>query len=284
MSLMHFIVTGEAGHGKDTIGDRLVANYGYAIIGFADAIKDETSARYVNSPDKITRDYLNNRRTKNLPLPGLALRFCSDDDYVKIALREFDNEDRALFSQLRDVCIKENTHFPSMDDKKFGTSSWHHNMTRDNFLDTERLMLPRSSRRITQIYGTEYRRTAPFGHPTYWIDVVANEIQSSTTPKAICGGRYKDEIDFAKSHGYPRIHVVRPGHGEVAVQHASEIIAPPDNDTIVLINDATVEDLHRKVDHMMSLLLAGKSARHIAGEFAGEPAHLVRENKRFAMI
>jgi hypothetical protein len=254
--LPHVLLTGEAGHGKDTMCDRMISHHGYSRIGFADGVKDETCSRYLGSPINITRDYLNERSIKELPQASLALKYCSDAAYVEIALRAFESEDRELFA---------------MTVTKFGGISGYSQA--ESFVLDVRMELPRSSRRITQVYGTEYRRTAPNGYAAYWIDRLQVKMESLHTPHAIADGRFPNEVALAEKINIPRIHVVRPSFGELkgvqASTHESENIPPPDAQTIILLNDGDLASIHAKVDHAVELLKQGASYVAIKAEMAG---------------
>lgn len=260
MSLPHILVTGEAGHGKDTVYERLAEKFGYGHTGFANGLKDEISDRYFASPDTVTRDYLNRRETKETPLPGLALTYCSDPNFVKVALKAFEEEDRALYQQMR----------TQIGPLMLARSPWKEAFAGGEFPLAERLLLPRSPRRIAQVYGTEYRRLEPNGYPTYWLDVFRSKIEAAEGPQAVPDGRFPNEVDLARELDMPRIHVVRPGYGGLvggqANSHASEQqIPPPDADTIVLKNDRDLNWLWAKVDKVVELLLSGMPTREIKG-------------------
>jgi hypothetical protein len=241
MRYPHLIITGEAGHGKDTVADHLVEKLGYCTIAFADLQKKEVISAYSNSPEVVDIDFLLIRETKKTPSDRLSLVHCNDADFVKVALATFKQEDMDLF-KLRKKGILDNP---------------RHN----EYTEKERLTLPRSPRRITQTWGTEFRRQSEFGHELYWIDPVTEFIKKSTKPVIVKDGRTPQELEWAKLNQIERIHVVRPGYGETIVKHVTEIIPDTDQNTLTLLNDKSLLDLISKVNLDVIPSLQDKSPR-----------------------
>jgi hypothetical protein len=271
----HIIVTGEAGHGKDTIGLHLVEQYGYRRLGFADSLRDEMVEAYAGAPEPVTIEFMGIREIKNLPQHRLALRFCSDKDFVGVALEAFAQEDEAFWRE----CLERASSFsdgldtpdnwrsamgevrarllPSIPDLDWNKALAPH---RTGFTDEERELLPRSYRRIAQVWGTEYRRRSEFGYDSYWLDQVDAIMRSSTIPLVITDGRFPNELDWAESVGMQRIHTYRPGYGETKIVHDSEKIPPPTPTTIVISNDRDLISLLTKVDQQMAMLVRADDA------------------------
>jgi hypothetical protein len=247
MKHLHVLTTGEAGHGKDTIGKHLIAAYGYGRVAFADELRAQMIIAYSGAPEPVTLELMDRRDTKNVPQERFALRYCSDADFVGVALQTFESEDAGPAGDIRPL--------------------------------EERLAMPRSYRRIAQVWGTEYRRRSRFGWDSYWIDKVDAVIQASTRPMVITDGRFDNEVEYAKNNGMQRIHVSKPLHAETKVTHDSEKIPQPDAETIVLLNDSTIQDLHRKIDACATrleragawtgLIDVARQVRNARGKFAG---------------
>lgn len=74
---------GGKGAGKDTCADFLVNERGYRRIGFADLLYQQASDAF-----GVTVAFLNNRATKETPLPELCLANCKDPDFVRCVVEE----------------------------------------------------------------------------------------------------------------------------------------------------------------------------------------------------
>lgn len=205
MELKHLIISGDAGHGKDTLADYLVREYGYTRVGYMDAMRREVSDRYRNAPAPVTPDYLTHDAVKEIPDPRLALMWCSDEQFVAVALACFEEEDAAAGLH--------------------GAA--------------QRMTAPRSPRRIQQCYGTEYRCEQD---KLYWVKLAKPVLDNATTPLVISDGRKPWEIDYGEQIGARRLHVIRPGFRKVSKSHASEVTVPLSPTTIVIMNDAVVTD------------------------------------------
>lgn len=210
-ALPHLIVTGAAGHGKDTIGDHLVASYGYTRLSFSDGIRDEIAEAYRQAPQPVTQAWQSDQRIKNEPDARLALVYCTDERFIGIALQAFEAEDAAIGPR------------PAS--------------------ESDRLLLPRSPRRIQQIWGTEHRRSED---QDYWLKYVERTVDWEK-PQVFTSIRYDNELNLAYRIGGVRIHVDRPGHDRGG-DHQSEQGLPLDPDTIVVRNDADIPALHRRID------------------------------------
>ena len=71
-------LTGRPGVGKDSIGDVLAPQQGFARIAFADALRREVAEAW-----RIDLRMLTDRPTKELELPALAAGMCSDPAFIR---------------------------------------------------------------------------------------------------------------------------------------------------------------------------------------------------------
>lgn len=203
----HIIVSGEAGHGKDTVGSYLVDVHGYVRTAFGDPLKEEVFDVYANSPERVNWDTVNDREIKEVPLQRLALNFCSDKSFNALSVMSFKNEDDHLFRELQGA-------LQLLDKFKRAQFSFSehpsaHFLSASHFSDHERMALPRSFRRICQLWGTEHRRSAS-GNVNYWVDKIDALVEASETPVVITDGRFANELDWAFQKNIERINVMRP--------------------------------------------------------------------------
>lgn len=254
------MVTGEAGHGKDTVANYIADKLGFRTIAFADLQKQEVIDSYKNSPSSVDIVWLNIRETKENPNYRLALEHCSDVNFVSVAMQKYKEEDQLLFTNLRNREPHDFVNESLANTIRNQVTSL--DLGRDGFSDAERMSLPRSPRRITQIWGTEYRRESEFGHERYWIDPVDKIVNESTEPYAVMDGRTPQEINWGKMRGLQRIEVVNSKIHKKVAAHATENIPQPCENTIVLQNESTLEILFQKVDAIIIPRLA--KATHTA--------------------
>ena len=260
MSVGHILITGEAGHGKDTLGRHLIERYGYARTAFADALRGEIIDAWRGSPEPVTLEFMDRRDIKNVPQPRFALIHCSDQNYVRVALEAFALEDAAYFDEMARATVRAIDMGLEPRHMAIEGIDWEAARERGHFSLDDRMRLPRSYRRIAQVWGTEYRRRSVHGHEFYWIDIVRGTLRASRGPIAITDGRDPQEVNWAKASGMQRIHVFKPDHGETKVTHSSERIPPPCEETIVLINDQDVPALLDKLDLALSAAVARRAA------------------------
>lgn len=101
------------------------------------------------------------------------------------------------------------------------------------------------ARRLMQRFGTEVGRDLLGAN--VWIDVLAKRIaESDAGGVAVSDVRFDNEAEWVLSQGGIVIEIVRPGVGP-ANGHASEKPLSRRLVTESVVNDGTVEDLHRKV-------------------------------------
>lgn len=247
-ALPHLFITGAAGHGKDTVGDHLIACYGYEKLSFSDGIRKEIALAYTPSPLPVTPGWQDNRDIKELPQPRLALKHCKDDAFVKVALACFTDEDNRLFDQLK---AHGRASKKSAEKPNGGMTILDFALKCEEPTDAFRLLLPRSPRRIQQIWGTEYRRTQD---PLYWLKYAETKTNFSQ-PQVLTSVRYANELEFGERIGAVRVHVNRPG-AVAAADHITERVLPFDANTILISNDGSLRDLLRKVDAVVAKIVS----------------------------
>lgn len=228
--LPHIFITGKAGHGKDSIGDHLIASFGFEKLSFSDGIRIEVSQAYTRGPEPVTKEWQDVREIKELPQDRLALAYCNDAQFIAVALKAFEQEDQSLFQT-------EKARTPGL------------NAMQKSFSEEDRMLLPRSPRRVQQLWGTEYRRSQD---PLYWLSYAEQKTDFSC-PQVLTSVRYANELEFGSRINAVRIHVERPGLGS-AHDHVTEQMLPMDDKTIVIVNTGSLTDLHAKIDSMMASL------------------------------
>ena len=76
-------LAGQAGVGKDTVADYLVARYGFVKFAFSDALYREVTEAFVLPDESLLRD----RARKELPTYALAGENCNDQDFTAVMAR-----------------------------------------------------------------------------------------------------------------------------------------------------------------------------------------------------
>lgn len=252
---VHILITGRAGHGKDTIGDYLIERYGYECLSVSDGIRQEITGAYKRAPEPVTDAWQNERHLKNVDQARLALKFCDSADFVRCALEAFREEDRTVFLTLAQTA-----------QNCAGTPAARaiaSLLDSDNLSLDMRMALPRSPRRIQQVWGTEYRREQD---PDYWVKY-AEQNTDFSSPKVLTSTRYPNELDMGDRIGGIRFHVERPDHSEAA-QHITEVMLPLRERDVVIHNDGTLAQLYEKVDALMHELMALTPIRKLHGAAA----------------
>jgi hypothetical protein len=152
---------GGKGAGKDTLANYLVTQRNFVRIAFADALYQEVSKAF-----NVSIDFLQNRDTKELPLPEMALDRCRDNNFTH--------------------CLAEELGIVSI----LPTSQLFTELTK-----------PRSPRQIMQWWGTEYRRKSKlYGKDSYWLDQVMDVIaKPPTTNFVVTHVRFSNEADLIES-------------------------------------------------------------------------------------
>lgn len=166
---------GAKGSGKDTLAKILIARLGFVRLSFADALYREVAEAY-----GVAVAFLENRETKETPLPELALANCRDADFVSIALEAI-HAKRGYLGRAFSFLLR----------------------SRD-------LRAPRSPRWTMQLWGTEYRRKSKFGCDTYWIDKVRVQVVANPNVRyVITDVRFKNEAQMVRIFGGLLIRVRR---------------------------------------------------------------------------
>lgn len=176
---------GLRGSGKDTAAAALVSQLGFTRLAFADPLYNEVAEAF-----GVTVAFLQNRDTKELPQPELALVNCKDARFVK-------------------VCIELDIAEAGMD----GVKQRLHALYR-----------PRSPRQILQRWGTDYRRV--LDGDDYWRAQVEKIIDNAPQSSAfvITDVRFPDEALLVTCLGGWLARITRPTAQtqDVALLHVSE--------------------------------------------------------------
>lgn len=281
MSLENIIISGEAGSGKDCVGTYLSSEYGYVRVAYGDEIKNEVLDAFLKKSPSLDLGYMNTRATKETPDPRLALVHCDDKDFVTVAMNVYQKEDQQLFdmlikahanglnlgavndhqivwdalhvykndaNQFQDLCVSLRNTLPKQKYSVELDSFWRECRKNGNFSEQDRMSLPRSPRRITQCWGTEFRCHQD---PKYWLNKIQYFIDASSDPVVVTDGRTHAELSNAHEKGMKRIHVENPFIEKKVTAHLSEQIPPPDSETFLIINDKfddNFKSLHEKVE------------------------------------
>lgn len=110
----------------------------------------------------------------------------------------------------------------------------------------------KTSRLLQQVVGTEAGRDGV--DPDIWVKALA--LRASKGAKIVCTDlRFPNEVDYIRQAGGVSIRIERPGLNQNEFSlHASEIHIPTLDVDRVIINDGTIEDLHRDVIWTLSKL------------------------------
>ena len=209
---------GKIGAGKDTVADFLVARYGFVKFAFSDALYREVQEAFGLEDQSLLRD----RATKEEPLARLALRHCSDEEFIKVAIAELDKQ----------------------------TAPKH-------LLYPAGVEL--SPRQVLRWWGTEYRRGQD---ERYWIKRAHEFIltaQATQYPEHApqhfveVGTRFPDEQAFIHRQNGNVWHIIRPDN-PFAVEgvHVSDQKLAVLEGERVLVNGDTIERLHYGVNLLMA--------------------------------
>ncbi|GBG14255.1 GntR family transcriptional regulator [Novimethylophilus kurashikiensis] len=190
-------LTGLRGSGKDTVAKMLLAN-GWKRLSFGDAIYIEVSEAY-----GVSIDFLQNRDTKELPLERMALKYCTNLEFVDVFLA--------------DAGYKKSLRRALNEDKVLARPGMRRRLKKA-------LSKPLSPRKVLQIWGTEYRRVVY--RDDYWREQVRLAIVAEpNTNFVITDVRYPDEGEMLRNMGASIARVSRPGLGgadDPGLQHQSE--------------------------------------------------------------
>jgi hypothetical protein len=98
-------------------------------------------------------------------------------------------------------------------------------------------------RRLLQVFGTEVGRKM-FGED-FWVNIALNKIRSFHT--VISDVRFPNEAEAIKAKGGVVWRVNRPNITPIT-NHYSEVAMDDYSFDLTLINDSTIEELHKKVE------------------------------------
>lgn len=106
-------------------------------------------------------------------------------------------------------------------------------------------------RRFLQVLGSDIVRRVD---NDYWSRVNAERVArlvSEGHKVVVTGIRIPNEIDFIRDAGGSLWWVSRPSHEDTSDTHSTENSVSSSDFDITLVNDATIEDLERKVDDIL---------------------------------
>lgn len=109
-------------------------------------------------------------------------------------------------------------------------------------------------RELLQRLGTEAGRNILGGN--IWIDVAARRATKIEGPIVFTDVRFDNEADAIYSLGGKVVEIVRPGYGPVN-GHASDAGVSREFIDFTIENNATIDDLHRKVEDLAISLEEG---------------------------
>lgn len=198
-----FGLTGLKASGKDTVADILVSHCGFIKLAFADALYAEVAEAF-----GVSIAMLQQRDTKELPTPALALSRCASNAFVGRIL----------------VLHAESKAWTSLDP----------------------IDAPRSPRQILQWWGTEYRRnqserywvSKTSGKISYFMK------ERLHTRFVITDCRFHNEVQIVREGFAGHIwQVTRPGQVAPTDAHASETTGDDFKPEVVIHNSAGIDHL-----------------------------------------
>ena len=104
-------------------------------------------------------------------------------------------------------------------------------------------------RRMLQVIGTEFCRKT-FGDDC-WVNVAEENLWDMRADDSCVFSdvRFSNEVEFIREYGGKIVCIERPGVGPINAHCSEVLIADPD---YVIVNDGTIEDLHKKVEEMFN--------------------------------
>lgn len=214
--MQHVIgLLGRPGAGKDTAAQALIDS-GWIRLAFAVPLYREVSEAF-----DVSTDFLGNRDTKETPLKQLALGYCSDGKFVKVALAKL-----TKCSRLRHAALT-----------YWATGACVPGVSRRRIKSILKVAL--SPRKVMQLWGTEYKRKLV--SDDYWIEQVREAIRAQPTKNFIITDvRFPKEATMVtEDFSGTLVRVVRPSLenlNDIAMQHTSETLMQAYPVDIVLSN------------------------------------------------
>ena len=245
-------MSGKAGHGKDAVADYLQETYGFIKFGFADPLYEEVRVAYGLAEEE--KQWMLKRENKETPWEKLALRHCTDKDFVLIMNREFPElEDDAPISP-RTVLQVWGTEYRREQDPDYWV------MQAKNFLiafcETRKRKVSndKEAERVALEFGMERTKRGK-----KWINpkVPIGTEYYEEHPGLVCTNvRFENEADFLRANDGCVWRIERPGFLQNAerAQHVSENLPTLRSGDKLIINGSTLARLHTGV----TLLLQGK--------------------------
>ena len=205
-------LAGPARSGKDTVARRLVEAHGFRQFSFSDALYREVSEAF-----RVSVEFLQDPRIKDTPREEMALRNCFNEEFVRLATVELDNQTKRSFG----VYL-----YPTG--------------------------IPLSPRWILQTWGTEYRRAQD---PQYWIKRADEWLDRAINYGAVnfvnTSVRYPNECQWIHWTGGKVWHISRPDCPVVRA-HSSEVPVPFKQGDQRIVNGGSIDQLWTAVTYLLS--------------------------------
>lgn len=230
-------MAGQAGAGKDSVSDWLVANCGFEKFSFADALYVEVAEAYGLRHEDGSLDFslLLDRETKDTPTTRMSLTMLSPDElFVSIASRKLGEDSYAVACAANPGALIDYT-YP---------------------LDA-RIIAPLSPRWVMQTWGTEYRRAQD---KNYWVKKAARWLrgrrQAYPFPEQApqyfvnTSARFPNEAQWIYDMGGSLWHIHRET-GTVASSHVSAEPLPLGPLDREIYNNDTLERLYAALPMML---------------------------------
>lgn len=201
MGQMILGLIGTKGSGKDTVAGILTKSKDWVRVAFADPLYAEVAEAF-----GVSVAFLQNRDTKETPLPQLALSNCNQD--LEEGVPTFAAMMLANYKLPQETTL-------------------------------EAMAKPRSPREILQLWGSEYRRA--LFRDDYWLQQAKQVIQARPDLNFVISDvRYPNEVAMLKSINGVLARIVRPAmavQGDPAMLHSSEQMMLNQPVDITLVNE-----------------------------------------------
>lgn len=213
-------IAGAAGAGKNAAADILISQYNFVQTSFAEQLYLEVANAF-----NVTVDYLSNRETKETPLAPLALKNCTDPEFVKAVINS-DSLD-SYPGQLEEEMNK-----------------------------------PRSPRWVLQRWGTEYRRNQD---QDYWKNKTEGKINAlggNSANIVLTDTRFENEVELIINMGGRIMHIDRDV--PQILQHASAQKISRRNEDLIVDNNRGLTELEATLESIIGPLVT-KSLKRSPG-------------------
>lgn len=209
-------LAGQAGVGKDTIGDYLASQCGFVKFAFSDALYREVAEAFGLEDETLLRD----RAAKEIPTPALRLVWCNDESFKQVA--------RRMIAKL----------YPDT----FGVLDDYELAPRDilQWWGTDYRRAQDSDYWLTKAEDWMYRLDQMVAYPEQKLQFFVE-----------CGTRFENEREWIKANNGNIWHVHRGDDAKVN-NHESTQVLPVLEGERELWNNDTVQRLYHGVDLLMS--------------------------------